>query len=169
MIDPDRHVVLVGMMGAGKSTVGQALAGRLGRDYADTDELVEIGARCSVREFFRQHGETEFRNAEGVVLDAALRTFAPGVIGCGGGIVVTEGNRALLRNGRGVVVWLRARPDTLAERLRDVTDRPLLDGDPVGNLGRLAAAREAWYAAVADAVVDVDGLEVDEVVEAILS
>jgi shikimate kinase len=168
MIDPDRHLVLVGMMGTGKTSVGRALAARLGREFADTDELVELGAKCTVREFFDRHGETEFRNAEGVVLDAALRSFAPGVIGCGGGIVVTEGNRAMLRSGRGRVVWLRARPETLAERLREVSDRPLLDGDPVGNLARLAAVRASWYAEVADEAVDVDDLDVTGVVEAIL-
>jgi shikimate kinase len=163
-----RHVVLVGMMGSGKSTVGPLLAGRLGREYADVDDLVEAATKLTVREFFERYGEDEFRNTEGVLLDAALRVTERGVIGCGGGIVVTGGNRRLLRNGRGFVVWLRARSETLAARLDGDGDRPLLDGDPGGNLERLSAERAAWYDEVADLVVDVDDLDPSQVVDAVV-
>jgi shikimate kinase len=162
-----RHVVLVGMMGSGKSTVGPALAARLGRQFADLDGLVEAASKMTVREFFARYGEDEFRNTEGVLLDAALGVPERGVIGCGGGIVTRVGNRRLLRDGRAFVVWLRAEPETLAERLDGVTDRPLLDGDAVGNLQRLAGERAAWYDEVADLVVDVDALDPAAVVDAV--
>lgn len=166
----DRHVVLVGMMGAGKTTVGTALAARLGRQFADTDELVEAAAKITVREIFERHGEAEFRRLEGVILHHALRVDEPGVIGCGGGVVTQPGNRRMLeRCDRAFVVWLRARPDTLRARLAGSTDRPLLDGDPDGAVDRLSAERAPWYAEVADLVVDVDDRDVDAVVEAILS
>jgi shikimate kinase len=164
---PSRHIVLIGMMGSGKSSVGRGLAARLHREYADTDELIEAAAHCSVRQFFAERGEAAFRDAETVVLDAALRVSESGVIGCGGGIVVAPASRALLTSGRAEVVWLRARPDTLLARLRGVRDRPLLDGDADANLHRLAADRAAFYEEVADVILDVDDRSVDEVVEAI--
>lgn len=166
----DRHVVLVGMMGAGKSTVGEALAARLGRQFADTDELVEATAKATVREIFEVHGEAEFRRLEGVILHHALQVIEPGVIGCGGGVVTQVGNRRLLDDAdRAFVVWLRARPDTLAARLAGVANRPLLDDDATTAIRQLADDRAGWYAEVADLVVDVDDRNVGEVVEAILS
>jgi shikimate kinase len=157
------------MMGSGKSTVGRLLATRLGREYADTDELIESAAKCSVREFFAEKGEPAFRDIETVVLDAALRVATPGVIGCGGGIVVSPASRALLTSGRAEVVWLRARADTLLRRLAGATDRPLLDGDAEANVRRLADERAGYYEAVADVILDVDDRSIDEVAEAIAS
>jgi shikimate kinase len=161
--------VLVGMMGTGKSTVGPALAQRLGREFADVDELIQLASKKTVREFFQTFGEDEFRNTEGVLLDAALCVPALGVIGCGGGIVTRVGNRRLLQDGRGFVVWLRGRPETLVARLDGATDRPMLDGDPAGNLARLTQERTPWYDEVADFAVDVDERSTDEVVDAILA
>ncbi|HEX9260128.1 MAG TPA: shikimate kinase, partial [Acidimicrobiales bacterium] len=109
------------------------------------------------------------RRIEALLLGHALRVTEPAVIGCGGGIVTRPEARALLRNGQGLVVWLRAEPATLAARLQGATDRPLLDGDPLGNLTRLAAERAAWYAEVADVVVDVDSHDVDDVVTQIVA
>jgi shikimate kinase len=157
------------MMGSGKSSVGRALAARLGREYADTDELIEAATHCSVREFFAAKGEPAFRDIETVVLDAALRVVAPSVIGCGGGVVVSPASRALLTSGRAEVVWLRARPDTLVARLAGATDRPLLDGDAEANLRRLAAERAGYYEEVAGVILDVDDRSIDEVAEAIAS
>jgi shikimate kinase len=163
----DRHVVLVGMMGSGKSTVGPQLAEQLGRQYADVDELVEAATKLTVREIFETEGEDEFRRLEGVLLHHALNVSERGVIGCGGGIVTQPGQRQLLRDGRGFVVWLRATPEVLAGRLVGVADRPLLDGDPEGSLRRLAAERAGWYDEVADFVLDVDDLDVGSTVDAI--
>jgi len=157
------------MMGSGKSTVGTRLAERTHRQFADTDDLVETATKMTVRQIFAEHGEEEFRRLEALILAHALRVAEPGVIGCGGGMVTRAEARALLKNGQGYVVWLRARPVTLADRLQGVTDRPLLDGDPVGNLGRLAGERAGWYQEVADLVVDVDERDVEGVVEQILA
>jgi shikimate kinase len=168
-LPPGVPVVLVGMMGAGKTTVGRALAHRLGWEFADTDELVEAWRGQSVREVFAEEGEDGFRAAETAVLDAALATTAPGVVGAGGGAVTQEVNRGILRSSRAHVVWLRAEVGELAGRLAGATDRPLLDGDPEQRLRALLSERAAWYAEVADAVVDVDGRSVDDIVEEILS
>jgi shikimate kinase len=162
-------VVLVGMMGSGKTTVGELVAARLGREFADTDDLVETATHRTVREIFETQGEDEFRRLEGVLLHHALAVTERGVIGCGGGMVTQPGARALLRDGRGFVVWLRAAPEVLAERLRGATDRPLLDGDPEERLRSLLAERQAWYDEVADLVVDVGGRPVDDVVDEIVA
>lgn len=166
--DAGHHVVLVGMMGSGKTSVGEALARRLGRDVADTDHLVELATKKTVRAVFAEHGEAEFRRLEGVLLHHALRTAEPGVIGCGGGVVTQAGNRAMLAASDAVVVWLRARPETLVARLEGAGDRPLLDGDPEAAIRRLAGERAPWYAEVADVTVDVDDRGVDEIVDEIV-
>ena len=161
-------IVLVGMMGAGKTTVGRALAARLGTDFVDTDDLVAVSAGCSIRELFERHGEAHFRRVEASVLEEALSAITSGVIGCGGGIVTGDLNRRLLKDARATVVWLRATPTSLAGRLDGDTDRPLLDGDAVTRLNALSAERGAWYADVADVVVDVDDRSIDHIVDEIL-
>src|SRR4051794_10960675 len=112
------------MMGAGKTTVGRALADRLGWEFADTDDLVEAWRHKSIRQIFDDDGEDAFRAAETGVLDAALATTAPGVIGAGGGVVTREVNRVILRSGRAHVIWLRAGVTELTVRLEGATDRP---------------------------------------------
>jgi shikimate kinase len=163
-LPPGVPVVLVGMMGAGKTTVGRALAERLGWEFADTDELVEAWRHKTVRQIFAEDGEAAFREAESAVLDRALSTAAPGVIGAGGGVVTREANRQILCSARAHVVWLRAGVTELLARLEGSTDRPLLDGDPEGRLSALLEQRAGWYAEVADDVVDVDARVVDEIV-----
>ena len=161
-------IVLVGMMGAGKTTVGRALAARSGLDFVDTDDLVSVSAGCSIRELFERHGEAHFRRVEASVLEETMGAITSGVIGCGGGIVTVEPNRRLLKDARATVVWLRATPASLAGRLGGGTDRPLLDGDAVTTLNALTAERSAWYAEVADVVVDVDDRSIDQIVDEIL-
>jgi shikimate kinase len=161
-------IVLVGMMGAGKTSVGRALAARLGTDFVDTDDLVAISAGCSIRELFQRHGEAHFRRVEASVLEEALDAITTGVIGCGGGIVIAGPNRRLLKDARATVVWLRATPISLAGRLDGDTDRPLLDGDALVNLNALSAERGAWYAEVAGVVVDVDDRSIDQIVDEIV-
>jgi len=161
-------IVLVGMMGAGKTTVGRALAARLGLDFVDTDDLVSVSAGCSIRELFERHGEAHFRRVEASVLEETLSAITAGVVGCGGGIVTVDPNRRLLKDARATVVWLRATPAALAGRVGGDTDRPLLDGDAMERLTALSAERGAWYAEVADVVVDVDDRPVDQIVDEIL-
>jgi shikimate kinase len=150
-----RHVVLVGMMGAGKSTVGRRLASRLGRPFVDADdELVRRSGR-SVREWFEEQGEGAFRAAEGELLADLLAAPGASVIASGGGVVLADANRAALRD-HALVVWLRAGAPFLASRVRQKPHRPLLDEDPGSTVARLVAERAALYEEVADVVVDVD-------------
>jgi shikimate kinase len=165
------HVLLVGMMGAGKSTVARIVAARLDRPHVDTDGEVERIAGSSVSEIFSARGEAEFRALEARVLADVLAGAVPAVISVGGGAVLDASSRAALRDG-GTVVWLRARPETLARRVGRTADRPLLagaDGGPAA-LARIDNERRALYEEVASVVLDVDhlspGATADRVIEA---
>jgi shikimate kinase len=164
--DPPR-LVLVGMMGSGKSTVGQLLADRLGWAYRDSDADVETTTGRTVPEIFERDGEAAFRRAEAEVLADACTLRTPVVVSAAGGSVLAFDNRRLL-SGSGTVVWLRARPDTNARRVGDGAGRPLLGDDPAGAMTRLFAERAPFYGEVADLVVDVEDLSPEEVVARIL-
>jgi shikimate kinase len=162
------HLVLVGMMGTGKSTVGRIVAERLGVAFHDTDDLVEQRAGRSVRDLFRDEGEDAFRRLETEVLVDALAAEEPAVVAAAGGVVLRPENRAALAAADARVVWLCAEPETLLERVRNGMHRPLLDDDPEGTLRRMHADREPLYREVADAIVSVDHRSIHEVVEAVL-
>jgi shikimate kinase len=157
---PDAHVVLVGLMGVGKSTVGRRLAKELERPFADADEQVELRAGRAIPAIFREDGEEAFRRLESEVLADLVGRDAPLVIAAGGGVVSRAQNRATLA-GRTTVVWLRASAGFLAART-DPTHRPLLAEDAERTLSRLLAEREPLYAAVADLVVDVEPFHVGD-------
>lgn len=150
-----RRVLLVGMMGAGKTTVARLLAGRLGWRYADSDEDVEAATGHTVAELFAAGGEAAFRPLESRALAAAVEGDEPVVVSVAGGAVLDPENRALLQRS-GTVVWLRARPSTLAGRVTSSNHRPLLSHDPAATLERLDADRRPLYQELADVVVDVD-------------
>ncbi len=155
------------MMGTGKTTVGNEVAARLGWRFADVDELVEEGSGRSVPELFASVGEAGFRALEARWLAESLAESGPAVVAVGGGAVLDPGNRTRIC-GAGTVVWLRARPETLQLRVGAGAGRPLLsagEGEPEEVLGRLAAARSRWYEEVADVVVDVDDLSVEQVAQ----
>jgi shikimate kinase len=156
--------VLIGMMGAGKSTVGSELAARLGWRLVDSDAHVEARTGRTVAEIWATEGEPAFRRLEALALTEALAATAeePAVIAAAGGVVLDPANRALLRQ-HPPVVWLRARLDTLAERVGTGSGRPLLAGDPRGALARLLAERAPLYAEVA-----VDDRSPDEVADHVL-
>ncbi|MDP9336770.1 MAG: shikimate kinase [Actinomycetota bacterium] len=163
-----KHLVLIGMMGAGKTTVGVECARRLGRAFVDTDELVTRTARMTVEGIFADGGESRFRRLEhGVVADVCASP-EPLVIACGGGAVLDPENRRALRVA-GVVVWLRAPAATLLSRVGDGSTRPLLRDDPAGALERLERLREPAYEAAAHARVDTDALDIAAVAGAVLS
>lgn len=168
--DVPAHIVLVGLMATGKSTVAARLAERLGRRLVDTDAEVERTAGRAVREIWAEDGEPEFRRLESTALARVLAEPEASVIAAAGGVVLAEENRTALAEADARVVWLRARPDTLAERVRRADDqhRPLLDGDTAGMLETMFADRSHLYAAVADVVVDVDDLDVDAVTAAVV-
>jgi shikimate kinase len=152
----DGHVVLVGMMGSGKTTTGRHLAKVLGRSFVDADEAFVGRFGRTVAEVFATDGEPGFRALESELLAALLDVTDPLVIAAGGGVVVTEGNRALLARPDVHVVYLEASPGFLASRARARAHRPLLaGGDVADTLERLHGERHAWYLEVADDVVDV--------------
>ena len=155
-----KPLILIGPSGAGKTTVGRALAERLGHDLIDTDALIEASAGRLVADIFAHDGEQRFRQLETEALVRALSDGAQ-IIVTGGGIVETPDNAALLRQGR--VVWLAARPSVLAERLAGQIDRPLLRNDPVATIKAMAVRRAPHYAALADWIVQTDELDPDQV------
>jgi len=163
-----KHLVLVGLMGAGKTTVGQMCAARLGRAFVDTDDLVETLAHASVGEIFASVGEARFRELEQQAVAEACASPEPLVIACGGGAVLAPESRRLLR-AAGTVVWLRAPTSVLRDRVGDGSGRPLLASGTDSNLERLAGLREGAYSAAAHASVDTEDLDPDGVVDAVLS
>jgi shikimate kinase len=148
-----KHLVLVGLMGAGKTTVGRRCAERLGRPFVDTDDVVVAHAGMKVDEIFRNAGEPQFRELERAAVADVAASPEPLVIACGGGVVLDPENRRALR-ASGFVVWLRASTATLAARVGDGSTRPLLAGDAPGALDRLARLREPAYEAAAHCEVD---------------
>jgi shikimate kinase len=168
VIGPHQHLVLVGMMGVGKTTVAKVVAERLGRSVIDTDQTIEATTGRTVRDIFAADGEAAFRAIESQVLADALATESPSVIAGAGGVVLLPANREALRASGARVVWLCADPATLVERVKAGGHRPLLDADPAGTLQRMFDEREALYREVADAIVLVDHRTIGEVVEAVL-
>ena len=164
-----RHLVLIGLMGSGKTTVGEACAARLGRALVDTDELVLATAGRSIGDIFASGGEAEFRRLEVSAVADVCASPEPLVISCGGGVVLEPANRSALRNA-GVVVWLRGTPATLAARVgADAADRPLLRSrDAEEELERLAELRAPLYESIAHATVDTDDRSINDVVDAVL-
>jgi shikimate kinase len=163
-----RHLVLVGLMGSGKTTVGEECARRLGRSFVDLDELIMVHAAMPIEELWNQRGEDRFREMEREVVVEVCEAPNSLVVACGGGTVVDPDSRRRLR-AAGIVVWLQAPTEVLAERVGNDTSRPLLAGDPSGALARLSALREEAYTAAADASVDTDGRDVDAVADAVLA
>jgi shikimate kinase len=163
-----RPISLIGLSGVGKSTVGQLLAARLDRPLLDTDVLVVRAAGRSVAEIFAVEGEARFRDLEAAALQTACAA-APCIIATGGGIVLREANRALLRQ-RAYVVWLDAPTETLLTRLRAHDEpRPLLDGaDRVARLELLRAERAPLYADLADLRVATEGQTAEAICEQVL-
>ena len=158
-----KHVILVGMSGSGKSTVGRLIAELLDAPFLDVDGAIEGSERRSIAEIFAQSGEEQFRDRERDLVNGAL-DGAPSVIAPGGGWAAQAGNvdGALTR---ALILYLKTEPGTAAARLSGSADRPLLDrADVEGSLGVQLAAREADYLR-AGAVVETDDLTPEEVAE----
>jgi shikimate kinase len=140
-----RSIVLVGMMGAGKSSIGRRLAAELGLPFIDADTEIETAAGMTIPEIFEAHGEPYFRSGEARVI-ARLLEGGPQVLASGGGAFINPQTRALIRE-RGVSVWLKAEVDVLLRRIRRRSDRPLLKtDDPEQALRRLVNERYPVYA-----------------------
>jgi shikimate kinase len=156
----DRPVVLVGLMGAGKSTVGKRLASMLGRGFIDADDAIAEAARRTIPEIFASFGEAHFRDGERRVI-ARLIEEGHGVIATGGGAFVDPATRALVLD-KGIAVWIDCDIDTLVERTARRANRPLLkQGNPREILTRLAAERAPFYAEAPIRVVSENGPHAD--------
>lgn len=162
----DGHIVLVGPMGSGKSTLGRGLASRLGRGFIDLDEQVEAVAGCDIATIFAQEGEAGFRQREALALAEALAGGAA-VIATGGGAVLADGNRIAMRNA-GRVVYLRVDPAAQLARLAGDTGRPLLaTADRAQRLADLQAIREPLYRDVAHHLFDSSALSAEAAIAAL--
>jgi 3-dehydroquinate synthase len=151
------HLVLVGPMGSGKSTLGRALAARLQRPFVDVDARIEAEAGCSIAALFESEGETGFRAREARVLAAVLAEPAA-VVATGGGAVLAQANRAAMRDA-GIVVYLQVDAATQLARLQDDSTRPLLQApDRAQRLSQLQAQREPLYRATAHLLFDASSL-----------
>ncbi len=168
-LDSGRPIVLVGLMGAGKSVVGERLARRLGRPFADTDLLIEAEAGSTIAEIWRAEGEAAFRARERRWIEELPVRLRGHVVALGGGMFIGEDNVNRLRSSTWSV-WLRARVETLAARLAPAAaPRPLLAStdperppDIAGRLAEFLALRASWYGR-AHLVIDTDGLDPEAV------
>ena len=162
-----RIILLVGLMGAGKSSIGRRLAERLGLPFADADDEIAEAAGCSIEDIFELYGEQAFRDGERRVIERLLKK-GPQVLATGGGAFLDPETRARMAEA-GISVWLRAALDVLVRRTGRKGGRPLLKGgDPRAILERLIAERYPVYAE-ADVIVDSDdephAVTVDRVIE----
>jgi shikimate kinase len=139
-----RSVVLVGMMGAGKSTIGRRLSARLRLPFLDADTEIEAAAGMSIPDIFETHGEPHFRDGEARVI-ARLLDSGPAVLATGGGAFMREETRGRIR-AKAVSIWLKADADIIMRRVKRRADRPLLQtADPAATVGRLIEEREPVY------------------------
>src|SRR6202521_5500896 len=139
-----RSVVLVGMMGAGKSTIGRRLSARLRLPFLDADIEIETAAGMSIPDIFETRGEADFRDGEARVI-ARLLDSGPGVLATGGGAFMREEDRSRIRD-KAVSIWLKADADIIMRRVKRRADRPLLrTADPAATVGRLIREREPVY------------------------
>ncbi len=138
------NLYLIGMMGAGKTTVGRLLASELGYGFVDTDEVITASAKRSINQIFATEGETEFRRLESEVL-SQVSAYTKLTVATGGGIILKRENWSYLHHG--LIVWLDATPELLYNRLKEDTTRPLLqDSDPLLKIRNILQERESLYA-----------------------
>ncbi len=166
------HVVLVGLMGVGKSSVGRALARETKRPFVDTDSVIESSEGRSIADIFRTDGEPAFRDIERRALERVLASSEPTVIATGGGAVETAACRDMLataRSGGARIVWLSASVATMVERTGRSNNRPLLDGDREATLATLAERRHPLYESVSDIQIDTDGKSLQRIVREVMN
>ena len=162
----DRTIVLVGLMGSGKSKIGRRLADRLQLPFFDSDSEFETAAGCAISEYFAEHGEPAFREGERKVIER-LMEGPPCVISTGGGAFCDEFTRHLIKT-KGYSLWLRAELDLLVRRTAGRDHRPLLkQGNPRDILARLIQQRHPLYEQ-ADMVVDTTDVPPDVTLEKVL-
>jgi shikimate kinase len=156
-------------MGVGKTTVGEVLARRMGRQLVDSDERIERLTGRTVKQILADDGVGELRRHEAEALFDALDDSEPRVIAAAGGVVLDPEHRRGLAEADADVVWLTGDPYVLALRTQTGEHRPWLEHDPVGTLQQMHSEREHLYREVADRVVDVHGSTPDEIADRILT
>lgn len=165
----DKHIVLIGFMGAGKTTVGRQLARLTSARLLDTDAMIEKQAGMTVSRIFETRGEDFFRRTETLVLEELAEMDRPAVISTGGGMPMKDENQRALR-AMGCVVYLRTEPQTVLQRLSGDTTRPLLQGEgKEERVKQLLALRDPVYRETAHLVVETDGRKPAKIAEDILN
>lgn len=172
MNNSDPRIVLVGLMGTGKSTVAWLLSQHFKVPCLDTDKLIELRIGKSVREIFTDSGEEFFREVESEVLLECLHTPGGAIIAAAGGVVLGESNRAAIKQAatkrQATVVWLFAEPESLVARTAKGSHRPALDDDRLGVLEQMFAQREGLYKEVSDVIIDVSQRTAESVADLII-
>ena len=162
-----KHIILIGFMGAGKTTIGKKLARKLERQFVDTDDMVEEQTGRKISDIFASQGEAYFRSLETDMLRQLLQRKDPCVIAVGGGLPIQPVNQPLLKE-LGTVIYLEAGIDTLLLRLQNDTKRPKLQGgDLRERIETLMKEREAIYIQTADARVSTDSAGFGQIIEEI--
>lgn len=163
----DKNLFLIGFMGAGKSTVAARLSKKLNMKLVEMDARIVEEQGMSINDIFEQYGEAHFRDIESrLILDIGAEGGT--VVSCGGGVVVRPENTEYMKK-NGIVVFLSAMPETIYERVKDGTDRPILNGHMnVAYIAELMDKRKPLYEAAADYKVATDGMGIDEIVKTIM-
>lgn len=163
-----KHVILIGFMGSGKSTVGFRLSYKLKKCLIDTDKLIEEREKMRISEIFATKGEGYFRQKETECLNSLFHELGSRVISLGGGTPIREENREIIKK-LGKVIYLQASPDTIYQRVKHDTSRPLLQCEnPKEKIEALLTERNPIYESVADIIIHVDGKEMKDVVQEIV-
>lgn len=162
-----QNLILIGFMGAGKTSVGRKLAELCRRPLEDTDHLIEKKQQMTISQIFAEHGEAAFRQMETEVLEELKAKEAGVILSSGGGLPLRVQNRALLKEA-GLVIYLRTSPDTVLKRLAHDTSRPLLQGEHVQEkVHQMMKEREDCYLDACHEVVETDGKTIGEIAEEI--
>lgn len=164
-----RHFVLIGLMGSGKTTVGEMLADRLQRRFIDSDRWIEGRTGRTVKQILADEGVDGLRHHEGAALLDALAQPEPAVIAAAGGTVLLESLRHAMIAAEADVIWLSGTPALLAGRVPAGAHRPWIETDPAGTLQRMYNEREGFYREVADRIVEIDALSPEQIVDWILA
>lgn len=164
-----KNIILIGFMGSGKTTVGYKLSYRLRTPVEDTDKLIERREKKTINEIFKEDGEPHFRKLETELLEEIKERTYTRIISVGGGTPMDSYNRQLLKE-CGTVIYLRAKPETVYERIKHDDTRPLLQcEDPMSKIRELMEKRKEAYEDCADMMIDTDELTLDEIVEKLVA
>ena len=167
MDNEKHHIFLIGFMGAGKSTIAAKLKELLNRECLEMDQMIVENQGMPISEIFEKYGEDFFRDIETQTL-VDLKEKEPAIVSCGGGIVIREQNIAHMKES-GRIVFLTATPETIYERVKDSTERPILNGNMnVEYISELMEKRRAKYEAAADLMVATDGKSAEDICREII-